>query len=145
MQIPVIGVDAGLDPLGLSSDGTLEVPAYDRAGWYEGGAKPGDRGPAVIAAHVDSTTGPAVFYRLRRLVAGDVLAVHYDDGSRVDFVVTGSERYPKSQFPGEAVYGATDVAALRLITCAGAFDRAARSYRENLVVWAVASSPEAER
>ncbi len=141
MQIPVIGVDAGLDPLGLSFDGTLEVPAYDRAGWYEGGAKPGDQGPAVIAAHVDSTTGPAVFYRLRRLVAGDALTVHYDDRSSVDFVVTGSERYLKSQFPGEAVYGATDLPVLRLITCAGTFDRAARSYRENLVVWAVASSP----
>lgn len=65
VRIPAIGVDAPMDELGLNPNGSLEVPPYDRAGWYEGGPKPGERGPAVIAAHVDSTTGPAVFYRLK--------------------------------------------------------------------------------
>ncbi len=136
VRIPVLGVDTRMDGLGLNSDGTLEVPPYDRAGWYRGGAKPGERGPAVIAAHVDSTTGPAVFHRLKLLGAGDAVTVDYADGTAVDFVVQGAERFAKSDFPTERVYGATEEPELRLITCGGSFDRRTGSYRENLVVWA---------
>lgn len=136
VRIPAIGVDARMDGLGLHPDGSLEVPPYDRAGWYQGGAKPGQRGPAVVAAHVDSTTGPAVFYRLKLLGVGDAVTVDYDDGTAVDFVVRGAERFTKSAFPSERVYGATEEPELRLITCGGSFDRRTHSYRENLVVWA---------
>ncbi len=140
VRIPAIGVDAEMDGLGLNSDGTLKVPPYDRAGWYRGGPKPGEPGPAVIAAHVDSTTGPAVFYRLKSLRPGDAVRVDYDDGTAVDFVVNGANSYPKSEFPTELVYGDTDGPELRLITCGGSFDRRARNYVENLVVWATASA-----
>ncbi|MGI8982965.1 MAG: class F sortase [Acidimicrobiales bacterium] len=143
VRIPAIGVDARMDGLGLNSDGSLEVPPYDRAGWYQGGAKPGERGPAVIAAHVDSTTGPAVFYRLKRLGAGDEVTVDYDDGTAVDFVVRSAERFAKSAFPTERVYGATEESELRLITCGGSFDRRTHSYLENLVVWATMTSVQA--
>jgi len=58
------------------------------------------------------------------------------DGSTAVFSVDDVHRYPKSNFPSELVYGNTDHAALRLITCGGAFDRAARSYVDNIVVTA---------
>ena len=32
------------------------------------------------------------------------------------------------------IYGDTDDAALRLVTCGGAFDEGSRSYRENVIV-----------
>ena len=135
VRIPAIGVDAPLVRLGLNPDQTLEVPGYDESGWYTGGSRPGDRGPAVIAAHVDSKTGPAVFYRLRELKAGDTVHVDYRDGA-VTFSVRESQSFPKSSFPTAQVYGATEGPELRLITCDGTFDRKARSYRSNLVVWA---------
>ena len=100
-----------------------------------GGQPPRQRGPAVIAAHVDSNNGPAVFYRLRELKPGDTVHVDYPDGS-VTFSVRESESFPKSSFPTARVYGATDGPELRLVTCDGTFDRKARSYRSNLVVWA---------
>lgn len=140
VRIPTIGTDAVLDPLGLNDDGTLEVPPYERAGWFEGAAKPGENGPAVIAAHVDSRTGPAVFFKLNLVRAGDTVTVDYDDGTRVDFVVQGAETFPKSAFPTERVYGPTSGPELRLITCGGSFDRRAGSYRDNLIVWATATS-----
>jgi len=143
VRIPAIGVDADLDRLGLDPGGALEAPPYDRAGWFGGGPKPGELGPAVIAAHVDSTTGPAVFFRLESLHAGDAVTVGYDDGTTVDLVVTGADRYPKSDFPTEAVYGPTNGPDLRLITCIGRFDRDAGSYDENLVVWATATTRRA--
>jgi len=138
VRIPSIDVDAPLTPLGLNADGTLEVPPYELAGWYDGRPKPGDAGAAVIAAHVDSTTGPAVFYRLSSVVSGEVVSVDYDDGTSVDFTVGSMQSYPKSAFPTEAVYGPTDKPELRLITCGGSFDRQSHSYRDNVVVWATA-------
>lgn len=140
VRIPAIGVVAPLVPLGIAADGTLEVPRFEEAGWYAGGSRPGDQGPAVIAAHVDSTTGPAVFYRLKELKRGDAVHVDYGDGT-VTFSVRGSQSVPKSQFPTREVYGPTDGPELRLITCDGTFDRETRSYRSNLVVWADLASP----
>lgn len=135
LRIPEIGVIAALVPLGLNADRTLEVPRYEEAGWYAHGSRPGETGPAVIAAHVDSTTGPAVFYRLEELKPGHAVHVDYDDGT-VTFAVRESQTFTKSAFPTDRVYGATHGPELRLITCDGTFDRTARSYTSNLVVWA---------
>lgn len=136
VRIPAIGVVAPLVPLGLNADGALEVPSYDRAGWYVGGPRPGQPGPAVVAAHVDSKTGPAVFYRLKELQPGHEVHIDYVGGASVGFVVREAGRYSKSGFPTAEVYGRTEGPELRLITCTGTFDRSARSYRDNLVVWA---------
>ena len=140
VRIPAIGVVAPLVPLGTRADGTLEVPRYEEAGWYAGGSRPGDPGPGVIAAHVDSVTGPAVFYRLEDLDPGDVVHVDYRDGS-VTFAVRESQSFAKSRFPTGAVYGATDRPELRLVTCDGTFNRSTGSYDSNLVVWADVSAP----
>ena len=86
--------------------------------------------------HVDSTDGPAVFYALRDLVAGDVVEVTVADGSTARYAVSGTAQVPKGEFPTAAVFGATADDVLRLITCTGAFDAGARSYTDNLVVTA---------
>jgi sortase (surface protein transpeptidase) len=136
IEIPSIGVQTHIVALGLETDGTMEVPSYENAGWYEGGARPGENGPAVIAAHVDSTTGPAVFYRLHELLVGDAVVVTRRDGSVARFVVDRLERHSKDAFPTQHVYGPTPGPTLRLVTCGGAFDETQRSYVENLVAFA---------
>jgi sortase (surface protein transpeptidase) len=90
----------------------------------------------VIAGHVDSRTGPAVFYGLRKLAAGDAIAVVRADQSRVEFTVYRTEEHAKASFPTDAVYGATEGAELRLITCGGAFNRRTRQYLDNVIVFA---------
>jgi Sortase domain len=138
VRIPRIAVDSTLETLGLSATGELNPPQdFARAGWYAGGTAPGDVGPAVIAGHVDSRTGPAVFFRLRELRPGDVVEVARD-GHWLSFRVTATKEYPKNQFPVVAVYGPTPDPQLRLITCGGDFDRSRRSYYDNVVVYAVA-------
>jgi sortase family protein len=135
--IPAIGVDAPLIPLGLTPDRTLEVPKdWGEAGWFAGGPFPGEPGPAVVAGHVDSTSGPAVFYRLRELDRGDVIVVWRKGGLRSRFRVVSLKWFPKSAFPTELVYGSVDGPALRLITCGGAFDNSTGHYLDNLVVFA---------
>jgi sortase (surface protein transpeptidase) len=135
LEIPAIGVSSPLVRLGLGPDGTMEVPGDFRlAGWFTGGAQPGQLGPAVIAGHVDSRTGPAVFYRLRELRPGSEVRVVRADRLVVRFRVESLASYPKQALPGDEVYGATTAPTLRLITCAGTFDRASQSYRDNLIV-----------
>jgi hypothetical protein len=145
LEISAIGVASSLVRLGLNPDGTMQVPGdYQLAGWFTGGPQPGQLGPAVIAGHVDSRTGPAVFYRLRDLRPGDEVRVVRADRRVIRFEVESLASYPKRELPVEAVYGATTAPALRLITCAGSFDRARRSYRDNLVVSArVTDAPPA--
>jgi hypothetical protein len=140
LDLPTIGVHTALMSLGLNPDGTVEVPPLTRnapAGWYRHLASPGEIGPAVLLGHVDSAAdGPAVFFRLGALRPGDPLSVRRADGTTVVFSVDRVAAYPKSAFPTQAVYGAVDHPALRLVTCGGRFDRARGSYRGTVVVYA---------
>lgn len=133
--VPSIGVDSSVEPVGLLPDGTLQSPsAWGVAGWYAGGPRPGDPGPAVIEGHVDSVNGPAVFYRLADLRSGAAATIRTNNRRTLHFVVDAVRRYPKTKFPTAAVYGPTPLPELRLITCTGDFDWSAHSYLDNLVV-----------
>jgi len=137
VRIPSIGVSSSLVPLGLNPDHTLQVPTdYSVAGWYIYRPVPGQRGPAVIAGHVDSTSGPGVFYRLKDVPIGAPIEVSRDDGSVAVFTVTAKEEDSKDAFPTERVYGPTPKAELRVITCGGAFDSSIRHYLDNIIVFA---------
>jgi hypothetical protein len=97
LRIPKIQVTTFPEPLGRAPDGTLEVPtAFDLAGWYAPGPRPGDPGSAVIFGQVDSNRGPAVFYRLRELRPGDQPTLTGADGSSVRFVVQRTQQYPRT-------------------------------------------------
>jgi sortase (surface protein transpeptidase) len=138
IRIPVLGIDAHLIPLGLLLDGSLDVPNDPAlAGWYSQGPFPGEPGPAVVVGHVDWTSGPAVFYRLRDLRPGDLIVVRRTGGTRARFVVTSLQWFAKTAFPTRRIYGAVRGPALRLITCGGAFDWSSGHYVDNLVVFAV--------
>jgi sortase (surface protein transpeptidase) len=135
LSIPAIGVQTALVRLGLTSAGALQVPAStSTAGWYTASPRPGQTGAAVIAGHVDSRSGPAVFFRLRLLRPGELIYVRRMDGSLAVFRVSGVREYDKSEFPTAAVYGPVPDAELRLITCGGAFDQATGHYVSNVIV-----------
>ena len=137
VEIPAIGVSSRLVRLGLNADGTMQVPGdYNLAGWFTGGAMPGQEGPAVISGHVDSKTGPAVFYRLRGLRPGDTVRVQRAAGDWLAFEVTGTARYAKAAFPTEAVFGPVTGPVVRLVTCTGTSDRASGHYLDTMVVTA---------
>lgn len=140
VEIPSIGVRSDLLRLGKASDGTAQVPADpQRAGWFSGGARPGDEGPAVILGHIDSRTGPAIFFRLHELVPGAQVTVDTARGGRVEFTVDRVEQVAKNAFPTGEVYGPAFGRQLRLITCGGSFDRSKGHYRDNVIVFLTAS------
>lgn len=144
ISIPRIGVHADVMTLGTNPDGTVQVPPLSqaqRAGWYSPGPSPGEVGNAVIVGHVDSAKlGPAVFFDLGALKPGDTITVARQDGRNATFTVDSVKSYPKTSFPSELVYGASDRPSLRVVTCGGVFDRSARSYLDNIVVLATLSA-----
>jgi len=137
LSIPAIGVRSAVQRLGQAADGSVEVPApgprYDQAGWYRYSPTPGSLGPSVIVGHVDSAAnGPSVFWRLGSLHPRDIVRITRADGSVAVFAVDDVRRFRKSRFPSKLVYGNTDHAALRLITCGGPIEGG--HYRDNIVV-----------
>ena len=142
LRVPALEIDSDLVGLGLQTDGSLEVPSGAfPAGWYTGAPTPGELGPAILAGHVDWKGSPGVFYNLRNLEPGAEILVDRTDGSTATFRVTSREQFDKDAFPSELVYGDLDHAGLRLITCGGSFDRSARSYEDNIVVFATLVAP----
>ena len=139
LTIPLIGVQTNLMTLGLASNGELQVPLLSMAsvaGWYTGSPRPGSIGSAIIVGHIDTTRGPAVFYRLNTLTRGDKIYVKRADGTIAEFRVTSVQTYLKDHFPTEDVYGPVPDPELRLITCGGAWDPATGHYLSNIVVYA---------
>ena len=136
ISIPSIGVQSPIVDLGLNGDGTVEVPSsFHVAGWYKYGAAPGRVGPSVYLGHVDSVSGPGVFYRLGALHPGDHVVIKRADGRTVTFVITGVRQYSKTAFPTIDVYANTAVPTIRLVTCGGAFDPATHHYLSNVVAF----------
>lgn len=142
LRIPDLAVHGALDEVGVDATGALVPPADPSvAGWFTASAVPGDPGPSVIVGHVDSRAGPGVFFGLDELDVGAPIEVHRSDGRVVVFRVVDVYDVPKTEFPTERVYGPVPGPELRLITCGGEFDGAARNYRDNVVVTAVPVSP----
>ncbi|WP_062432993.1 class F sortase [Herbidospora daliensis] len=137
VSIPAIGVRSRLERLTLDAHGVLVPPKKaEVAGWYAGGVRPGDAGPAVIAGHLDSTTGPGVFAELGTLKPGHRVLVRLEDRKTVTFRVGEVRTHAKKDFPTRDVYGASPAAELRIITCGGAFDDATGHYADNVIVFA---------
>lgn len=137
LLIPAIGTNSRIIPLGLNRDRTIQVPSsFGLAGWFKPGPEPGERGAAVILGHVDSRSGPGVFYRLRALRRGDRVTVVVRTGSKIHFRVTGMKAVPKHRFPTRLIYRHKGGPGLRLITCDGRFDSRTGHYVDNYVVFA---------
>ena len=137
LDIPSIGVHStNIVDLALAEDGTMEVPTDASApGWFTPGPSPGQFGPSVIAGHVDSDEGPAVFYRLGELRGGERVRITRADGTVATFVIDRVGLFDKASFPTHEVYGdTTGRAELRLITCGGTYDED-RGYLGNVVAF----------
>jgi len=142
LSIPKLKLRQNLVELGVDPAGVLQTPpSPEVAGWFTGAAAPGEVGPTVIAGHVDSTTGPGVFYQLKDLARDDLVDVGRSDGRTVRYRVTDVQTVAKDRFPTQQVYGPTAGAELRLITCGGTFDRVAGHYLRNVVVSGVLVDP----
>ncbi|MFB6870970.1 class F sortase [Streptomyces sp. NPDC056323] len=139
IEIPSIGVEAPVIARGLDKDGAIEPPSFAAAqsvAWYEGGAEPGAKGPALMVGHVDTETRPAVFYGLSAARPGAKVEITRADGTVAEFTVDDVQVFTRAHFDADKAYGPRKAgrAELRLITCGGTFDRVTHSYDANVVV-----------
>lgn len=136
IEIPALGIDQ--DVIELAVVGTdLQVPSdYFDIGWWRDGPSAGENGAAVMVGHVDSETGPAVFYQLSGLSRGHEIEIDREDGSRMTFAVRRVRAFSRADFPSERVYRTGGPPALHLVTCGGTFDAAEGQYSGNVVVFA---------
>lgn len=139
LQIPAIGVDAAVEFVGVDSKGVMEVPINGiDVGWFYPGPRPGEKGSAVIAGHLDNKDGSdAVFANLNKLKQGDHLYVVDSNGIPTIFIVQGSHEYNVGY--ADEVFSRNDGTYLNLITCDGVWDGTKKSYNKRLVVTATIS------
>ncbi len=145
LSIPAIGVDAPVESVGMDSLGRMATPSIDtNTAWYNLGTKPGEPGNAVIDGHLDTPTGPSVFYRLSELKIGDELTVTSENGKTFTFLVYDRKIYSDADFPIVQVFGNDPIPRLNLITCDGIFDSNASNYSHRLVVYSILKNKPAE-
>lgn len=139
VDVPSIGIQAPVIPRGLDKDGAIEPPPYDRpgtVGWWDKGAQPGTAGTALMVGHVDTRSKPAVFYGLSSAQPGDKVRVVRADASVAEFTIEDVRVYERAAFDAHKAYGprVRGRAELRLVTCGGTYDKAAKEYTANVVV-----------
>lgn len=135
IEIPSIGVDTAIEPTGILENGEMGVPEdVDQVGWFEPGYKTGAKGHSVLAGHVDSLTGPAVFYELQNVKIGEQVTVTDKDGRKMVFEIKEKVSYETDEAPIEEIFGPSDKRMINLITCTGDFNRSIGSHEERLVV-----------
>ena len=144
LEIPALGVNAVIEHVGLTKDLAMDVPArVEDVAWYKLGYRPGERGNAVIAGHLDTIRGaPAVFWDLESLEPGDEIFVLGLDGVKHRFLVDSHTRYPYDGAPVQQIFGPADQPQLVLITCKGKWDRVNRNYSHRVVVYARAAEDD---
>ena len=139
LQVDSVGVDAPIE-LGTVVDGAMQDPSGPWVvSWYDQLGKVGEGGNVVMAGHVDYwNVGPAVFWDIRELPAGEVIRVVGEDGKNYEYGVQWIERYEAAGLTPEVIQndivGDTGEETLTLITCGGTFDPATGEYNERWVV-----------
>ncbi|HEX6922682.1 MAG TPA: class F sortase [Bacillales bacterium] len=142
IKIPAINVKTEVIKKGLVKEGKYKghMATPDNAvqtAWFKLGPKPGEKGAAIIAGHVDTTKGPGVFFNLEDLQEGDLVYITGKDGKKLTFKVFKKKAYPRKDVPLRKVFGYTPAKVVELITCTGDFIESEGTHNKRLVVSAV--------
>ncbi|MBB6729324.1 class F sortase [Cohnella zeiphila] len=136
LLIPSVRIDAAVEPVGVLPNGQMDAPvSSQKAGILVPGVKPGQPGNAIIAGHEDNYRGPALFYPLKKLKAGDPVLVMNGKGRYLVFEVVSVETYKTDKAPIDRIFGAAGEPRLNLITCTGKFDRKLKEHEKRLIVF----------
>jgi LPXTG-site transpeptidase (sortase) family protein len=137
--IPKLDLRAEIIPVGLEENGNMASPeGKDEVGWFEPGVKPGQKGNAVLAGHLDTEEGiDAIFSQISTLQQGDRIVIEDSHGHSNEFAVESIQVYATEEAPLETIFGSSSERRLNLITCHGKWNETSQTYDERLVVYAV--------
>jgi len=141
LVIPIIGINAPVELVGILSNGDLETPMsnpWTGVGWYSQGPRPGEQGSAVLDGHVDQPGGSlAIFGHLRDLRKGNEVQIVDSSGKTLHFQVTDVQYYTPQKAPLQAIFGNGGGKYLNLITCAGSWVPSQNQTTLRLVVYTI--------
>jgi hypothetical protein len=141
IDIPKLSARAPIVKVG-TRDRELDIPLNPKiVGWWDGGARPGDRkGTAILAGHINYSGVTGVLSRIGTLNPGDkvlVTGMHKDRKVRLSFTITGVRTYRKTVLPYRQIFDQSTAGRLALVTCGGPFDASTGNYEDNIVAFAV--------
>ncbi|WP_335869519.1 class F sortase [Bacillus sp. 2205SS5-2] len=127
LPIPEFDIEAPIKAFGLDSKGNMELPENGvDVTWFQPGYKPGEKGNAVLAGHVDDEKMSAIFLDFKN---------ERKDEEAVTFIVREKIAYDKDRGPMQRIFGPNQADQLNLISCTGYFGRVINNYVERLVVY----------
>jgi LPXTG-site transpeptidase (sortase) family protein len=139
LLIPSLYVDAPIIPKGVKAGAVPEVPDRpDQVAWYPPqpeyptfSSYPGRSSNSVMAGHVDWQTQagapiPGVFYRLREMKIGQLVEVVLEDGTRLQYRVTGNVATKYDDPEVARVMEQTNREVITMITCGGSWVSSSR-------------------
>jgi sortase A len=137
LRIPTLGINGPVEYVGIDRQQRMDVPSgYWNVGWFKLGVKPGERGNAVFAGHVDGPSFPAIFWDLRKIQVNTKIYIRGDRGEEKVFEVFDIGIYPYDDAPLDRIFGGSNDAQIVLITCTGTFDQANNNYDKRFVAYA---------
>ena len=141
IRIPKLHAVAPIVHVG-TQDRELVIPLDPHVvGWWDGGARPGDRrGTALLAGHINYGGVTGTLATIGRLRPGDRIFVtgrHHGKLLELGFRVTGARTYRKTSLPYKKIFAQHSVGRLAVVTCGGPFDSSTGNYEDNVVVFAV--------
>jgi len=136
LKVPGLGIDAKVEEVGQRGDGAMGTPAdFMNVGWWSEGSKPGERGSAVFAGHVNNAlTKPGVFEHLSQIKKGDYITVSDTGGRTLVYEVQEIALYETDRAPLARIFARTGPSQLVLITCEGDWLEEEQSFDKRLVV-----------
>jgi LPXTG-site transpeptidase (sortase) family protein len=141
LVIPKVEIDAPFSDKVVPLDGQMpnpnswdDVAYYDFSQFPDKGGLPGKGGNIVLAGHVDYIRhGPAVFWRLHELAAGDIVTIRLTDGSEINYKIEFNKVLDPNEADWSGIVSATADESVTLITCTGVFE--AGHYNNRQVAW----------
>lgn len=145
LTIPTIKLDATIQKVGTNQAGNMNVPSsYEAVGWLNTSARPGATGNTVLSGHFSADgKKTAVFDKLHTVTAGDVIRIADNaTDTQAVYTVTKIAKYERNNAPLPDIFGDSATKNLRLITCAGTWEKTHKDYTHRLVVYATVQADE---
>ena len=123
LRIPSLNLDYEIQGTGADQAGTMQVvPSISVISWYKQSAIPGNAGNTILAGHNTWRGERSPLYTMDELPIGSEMAIEYEDGSVLYFMLESVFVYKLKTAPVDKILDLSGDARVTLITCKPPFN-----------------------